>query len=347
MKKQTITYFAAANTYRGFVSYFDRVFSSEKYDRIFVLKGGPGTGKSSLMRKISSTLSEKEFALEEILCSSDPYSLDGIIAEKNGKRFAIIDGTAPHERDAVIPGAIDEIINLGDNWDERWITSRKKDILELVNEKKKAYKTAYKYLRLAGECDSFASEVKLSGFDKSRAKYKAEQILSEYLVKEKGVINTILCSSFGRHGDYKIDIQKELYKDEITLSGDAFLFLRECKELLISAGVDITLFPSAKNPDDLEAVLINTPGLLIQSGTNGEINADDYIVLSDIGKERFRVAGELHKELLYEAKRWFNIAAELHFSLEDIYSGAMDFTRNDEITDRIYQKIINISEKGQ
>ena len=51
-------YFAAANTYTGFISYFDTVFDPEKFSRLYVLKGGPGTGKSSFMKKIAN-----EFAI--------------------------------------------------------------------------------------------------------------------------------------------------------------------------------------------------------------------------------------------------------------------------------------------
>jgi len=43
------SYFAAANGYDGFVSYFEKVFDAKDYTRLFILKGGPGTGKSSIM----------------------------------------------------------------------------------------------------------------------------------------------------------------------------------------------------------------------------------------------------------------------------------------------------------
>ena len=107
-------YFAAANGYGGFRSYFKEIFPSEKFESVYVIKGGPGTGKSSMMKKIADRLTESGVECDRIFCSSDPHSLDGIIASHNGLSVAMIDATAPHERDAVIPGAIDEIINLGD-----------------------------------------------------------------------------------------------------------------------------------------------------------------------------------------------------------------------------------------
>ena len=46
----TREFFASANGYTGFRSYFDEIFDSRDYTAIYVLKGGPGTGKSTLLK---------------------------------------------------------------------------------------------------------------------------------------------------------------------------------------------------------------------------------------------------------------------------------------------------------
>ena len=46
-------FFAAANTGRGFVSYFDEIFFCDDIKQRYVIKGGPGTGKSSIMRRVA------------------------------------------------------------------------------------------------------------------------------------------------------------------------------------------------------------------------------------------------------------------------------------------------------
>lgn len=346
--KQTIpTYFAAANSYRGFISYFDRVFDSKEYDRIFVLKGGPGTGKSSLMRKISEHFRTNDFYVEEILCSSDPASLDGVIGIKNGRKFAVLDGTAPHERDAIYPGIIDEIINLGDGWDERWLIGKKTEILSLAKEKKKAYETAYNYLNIAGKCDDIIALTISDKFDIFKAKSKAESILSDLIAKENGEIKTRLLSSFGRHGKYNIEPCESIFDARITVSKDGYLFLKTCADMLKSNSVDITLFPSPLSPEKLNALLLNNTKLLIQISDNAEIKTEEFVTLSPLDNERIRVAREMHDEILLEAARWFKIAAEIHASLEDIYSSAMDFSKNDEHFAKIIAKISFISENGQ
>ena len=70
-------YFVCANSAKGFQNFFSS--NLKGLNKIYILKGGPGTGKSSLMKKIGSTLEEKNYPIEYIHCSSDPDSLDGII----------------------------------------------------------------------------------------------------------------------------------------------------------------------------------------------------------------------------------------------------------------------------
>ena len=137
------SYFAAANGYSGFRSYFSDIFKSENFRRIFVLKGGPGTGKGSLMKRIAEESLRNEVDHDKIYCSSDPNSLDGVIIHTEGGDCAIVDGTAPHERDAIIPGAIDTIINIGENFNNNILRERRDEILRHTKDKKDAYMNAY------------------------------------------------------------------------------------------------------------------------------------------------------------------------------------------------------------
>ena len=53
MRSEAREFFAAANTEEGFYSIFESVFPPSALDKIFIIKGGPGTGKSTLMRQIA------------------------------------------------------------------------------------------------------------------------------------------------------------------------------------------------------------------------------------------------------------------------------------------------------
>ena len=102
-------FFAASNSAQGFYSYYKDCFSN--LDKLYIIKGGPGTGKSGFMRRISECALHRGYYVEKFYCSSDQSSLDGIILLRDGKSTGFIDGTSPHSFDMRIAGAVDNIIN--------------------------------------------------------------------------------------------------------------------------------------------------------------------------------------------------------------------------------------------
>lgn len=349
MKKtaQNLRYFAAANTYKGFISYFKDVFDSKKYDRIYVLKGGPGTGKSTLMKRISSNVSARGGEVTEILCSSDPNSLDGIVASSQDKKIAILDGTAPHERDAVIPGAIDEIIDLGSFWDKRWLVTSRKEILSISEEKRNAYFTAYSYLSLSGKIDEFIYSLYTENFVISKAKNKAESILPSNLADSQGIAKDRLVSSFSKQGYYKIDTFSSICNANVKVGGEEYsghLFMSVLVDLLRYKNVDFIRLPFALSPDRTEGVYLPTSGLLIKCDAGNDLNADEFIIQNQLIDERLRCAKFEKDTLLKESKRWFAIASDLHFRLEDIYSKSMQFDIMDDIIADKTAEILQILE---
>lgn len=88
-----IQYFLGANSPSGFYSLYDHLLPPEVARAIYILKGGPGCGKSTLMRKIGAWAEETGLNTEYIVCSGDPDSLDAVLLPD--KHTAIVDGTAP------------------------------------------------------------------------------------------------------------------------------------------------------------------------------------------------------------------------------------------------------------
>ena len=89
-----IQYFLGANSAQGFVSLYHELIDESKASAFYILKGGAGCGKSTLMKTVGEKMEELGFAVEYILCTGDPDSLDGIVIPE--KAVAIMDGTAPH-----------------------------------------------------------------------------------------------------------------------------------------------------------------------------------------------------------------------------------------------------------
>lgn len=93
-----VEYFLGANSSAGFFSLYDQLIDPETASRVYILKGGPGCGKSTLMGMVAKELERVGERVEYILCSGDPDSLDGVVAP--GLGAAIVDGTAPHGRES-------------------------------------------------------------------------------------------------------------------------------------------------------------------------------------------------------------------------------------------------------
>ncbi len=340
-------YFAAANSYLGFVSYFGEVFASKDYSKIYVLKGGPGTGKSSFMKRISEHFIAKNCYVEEIYCSSDPHSLDGVIIANDSGRIALLDGTAPHERDAVCPGAIDEIINLGEGWDEGFLRAEREKILSLSAEKSKSYKSAYRYLKTAGTSDESIKEIYLAYFNKFKAKSEAERLLNDISASDSSIISTRLISSFGRYGEYRLDTLDKASSRKIFIGGNdisAMLFLNLCIGVLVEKGQKIIRLPYALDDSMTDGIYLPDNSLAVLRGGDGNVNANEFVSISKSDSERIRRAEELKREALEEAKRWFAIASDLHFRLEEIYGRAMNFDKNNELLAKKLSQIENILE---
>ena len=92
-------------------------------------------------------MTDLNYHVEYHHCSSDPNSLDAIMIPD--LKVAFIDGTSPHIVDPINPGVVDEIINLGEYWNELKIRNNKDKIIKLNKEIKRTFTKAYQYLRAA------------------------------------------------------------------------------------------------------------------------------------------------------------------------------------------------------
>lgn len=138
--------FPGSNSAYGFYSFYDQIIE-DSAARIFVIKGGPGVGKSTFMQNIARELIKRGRDAEYHCCSADSKSLDGIVFPE--LQIACIDGTRPHVVDPKNPGAVDEIINLGEFWDEAEVIARRESILRSNREIARLYRRAYRYLAAA------------------------------------------------------------------------------------------------------------------------------------------------------------------------------------------------------
>lgn len=88
-----VQYFLGGNTPAGFYSLYHQLSDPSRMRALYIIKSGPGSGKSSLMRRVERHIQAAGLETEQVLCSGDPDSLDAVVVP--ALNAAIVDGTAP------------------------------------------------------------------------------------------------------------------------------------------------------------------------------------------------------------------------------------------------------------
>ena len=141
-------YFPGANTGRGFIGHFEGIvppWSEPHYT--YVLKGGPGVGKSTLMKKCAAIARANGFTVEEFRCASDPESFDAVRIPQ--RRLVLLDGTAPHTMDVDFPAASGAYLDLGSFYDIRALRPELAHLRALKSTHQALYREAYRALHEA------------------------------------------------------------------------------------------------------------------------------------------------------------------------------------------------------
>lgn len=145
--KSGTKYFLGSNTNEGFYSLFDELYDPEDNFEVYVIKGGPGCGKSTLMDRVAGEMEGRGFSVERIMCASDPTSHDAVICPE--KKIAMVDGTAPHIIEPKYYGAVEEIVNMGEALDTKRIRNSAEEIRSLCTANSQCYKKAANYMKAA------------------------------------------------------------------------------------------------------------------------------------------------------------------------------------------------------
>lgn len=343
MKGQHI--FAGNNTSNGFVNYFHSIFNPYEADKMYILKGGSGVGKSSFIKKFAKIMESKNHEVEYIHCSSDEESLDGIWVPDY--RVAILDGTAPHMIDPVIPGAVDSIINLGNYLDQAKLKSKKREIVQIAKAKSRCYKSAYRYLQAAGMIQLENNEL-----IKNCINYADFYSFKEHFIENVFSQKEIESSSFSRKffseaytASGYVDYTSTLYQSKRiwALIGNRGNLSSELLASIVAKseekGYHVDQIFNPLVPDMRNHIYIYNLNLLITTATTKdsslfeeEYDIDQYIKQSPKGDYQLQYDENqlMQNQLLDYGIKYLAKAKEYHGQLEAIYVNAMNFSGSDQ-----------------
>lgn len=328
-------FFAGANSGDGFQNLFSELADLNETLDFIILKGGPGIGKSTLIREIGRVMESEGAEVTYFPCSGDPDSLDG--AAFPDIHCAIADGTSPHILEPQFPAAVDRYLNLGRFYD---ITAAKADADQIkahTAEYKAAYARAYRAMRAARavELDAFASV----GFDSERAERRFRGIALREL-RRKGnqrgkTVRRFLGSLTHKGYIWRFDSVDALCPRVYELQ-DAFGFAAPYLETLRREASarrwDTICCMSPENPDAMEHLLIPALGVGFVTSRDGmEYGGDAFRrvrldALADIpDKGAYRLKTRMASALREEAAAALRDAKAAHDQLEAVYNPYVDF----------------------
>ena len=321
---------------------------------MYIIKGGSGTGKSTLMKKLAAKAEEIGGVCERFYCSSDPTSLDGIIANMpNGKRIAMLDGTAPHTHDPKYPGAAEAIVDLGKYWCEDILKGQREEIITLSDKKACLFGEAYGYF-------GAASTLLLSSINEARGallfdKLNAacERLLMQRMHECKvkgsaGAVSIRGLSALSTHGEVHFNSFDDAEK--VCLVNDLYdtapLLFEAMLDTALKLGLNVCRAPIPLMPEFTEALYFPELSLSIVSHTEKSdvklLNMSRFIqrdLLSGEMRVHRRLIRKSAYELLETGLARLSEVRTVHGELEKIYIGAMDFTRLGEATRRLLETI--------
>mgnify|MGYP004732732415 FL=1 len=353
MTGKTRKMFPGGNTANGFYSFFDYIIPND-VNRIFCLKGGPGVGKSSFMKKMAKEFTKMGYDVELHYCSSDPSSLDGVVIK--GLNVVMIDATAPHTVDPKIPGAVDEILNFGEFWNVDKIEKNREEIASCNADISECFQRAFRFLKSA-EPIYMDVESKIS---KCIDFTKVSEITYEFIEKTFKDVEFSGKKSYVRHlfgsaitpvgyldySDSLFEGVKNIYYLKGDIGSGKTQFLKSLYTRAEQKGLDVEVYHFPLVVDKLQAVYI--PELDIAVTTSQIFKEKEMIDLNTcIDEDKLskylndvKFDKDLVDYLMNNAISNLKRAKANHDIVEDYYVPAMDFDKVEVLKNQVIDRIL-------
>lgn len=338
-------FYLGANTPSGFVSYFNEVGSYKKDWYRFLIKGGPGTGKSSMMKFIAQELKKNSIDVELIYCSSAPESLDGVIL--NNEKILVVDATPPHFLEPQFPGVFDKIISVYESFNYEKLHNNRFKVADLFEENlfyqqqavylmSAAYGLLFNNIKMVGK---YINEEKLNCY--------INNLLAQDLNLEKRDNNLageelrfLTVITQGEQLSYVNTVRS--IADKVYVLNDDFgvvsgRILKKVRDHLLNANFNIiTCNCSMFSGKKIDHILV--PDLKLAFVTSNEHH--DFSNLIDCSttyceefvnrfsrsvKEQVNLNNKRIKDIIFNSKKFIAQAQIVHNRLEEYYVDAVDF----------------------
>ena len=352
------SFFLGANTPDGFYSLFNELYNPYDNWNMYIIKGGPGTGKSSMMKQIAKAALKNGFYTEHIYCSSDPLSLDGLIIPQI--KTSIADGTSPHIINPVFPGVCEHTVDLSEYWNCDKLKANSDNIKRLTTDNSKYHKSSVKYLKTASVIENEISEIYKKIFNYEKADRYIKRFCENELIKSDQNNESIrFISAVTPIGIViQYDTLFNLCDNIITIKDNtsfiADYLLKNIVSYARKNNINRIICPCIMDPQnktdhiifpDLKLGLFTSSFYhpMIKKGTK-TVNTGRFInkdLLSQY-KNKLSFLNKSKFELISESIRNLEKAKSTHDILESYYISAMDFSGVNKKTEQLINQMFHV-----
>lgn len=357
MTTAPIRYFLGAATPLGFDNTAPDLYDCHDGWQVYILKSGPGTGKSTLLRRICEMLQAADEEVEVFCCSADIHSLDAVRCP--GRKLLCIDGTAPHTLDPQYWSAAEHVVPLSVCTDDARLHTQADTLVALTDEKQRHTDRYLKYLRAAASLLSDSRRIQTSTLDDRKICRLAQRIArTEYgdsssaiSTSSRRFLSAVTADGVSVFYDTLQAICPRIYVIEDEYGAASARLLSVLAEYGTACGHHVIACPCPLAPTDGPEHLL-LPDIGVGFTTSNSFHTVDFPVFRRIHASRFTDSEALRLkrarlsfnrraavELLSEAASSFEQAGLAHAELEAINASAMDWSRYDRLCEHLIARL--------
>ena len=357
VRSDSVDFFLGTTTPAGFKGYFEPL-RQEPGMQMYLIKSGPGCGKSTLMKRLAVKAEQKGEPIQRIHCASDPDSLDGVVFLR--QKRAIIDATAPHVVEPEAPGADERVLSLYHTIDADALHPHKDEVTALFARNQLLRSRAARYVASAGSLllDSRRAEACSANFEKVRRYVK--RLCTRLLPRTEGTASEELrlLSAITPKGMVFYRGTVEALADRYVVFRDDYgavsrLLLELIRAEALARGYHIITCPCAMHPDDkIDHLFI--PALRLAFLTDNRwhpvqlpgvqaVRCTRFVDRENLSgfRARLRFNDRAASELIDQAVALMAQAKNCHDELETYYRAAVDFDQVNAVAANC-QKILGL-----
>ena len=343
MTATPLRWFLGSTTPNGFSFPSAHLYHTRDW-RVFIIKGGPGTGKSTFLKNVQSHWLADGAAVETFHCSASPTSLDAVRSEKH--RTLVIDGTAPHIVEPTCWDACERILPFCLCTDPTVLDASA--VVSLADEKRRLHRLCARSLETADAHLAENRRLQKSLLNTDKIRRFAQRVARNEWGKPLGRIGTVATryltaltpDGITTFYDTLQALCPRIYVIEDDCGGAASVLLQELCDRAIADGLNVWKCPSPLFREEMPIHLI-IPSIGVGFTVSNRHHTADFPVYRRIHTSRFESSDNPHRarmlfnrraatELVSAATEALIRAAAVHRQLEDLYHSAVDWKKHED-----------------